>query len=356
MRELYSLTGPYFTLPAWITFPDEGGLVGQVNVGAGIHLMEIQHAAAQEWLTTIGAFRERGRWWAPDKVIGQHFERCEDQDVNPEMLVEWRPWQRTVKYRKVKREPMADAVHAEDEFFHEFAKLGWLPGPLQTRAMEARVIWQAFLQHAMHWLLNEQRPVDFLFFTLHALPVRKNWKEIACSEWITITKSRKGKMPLGLKPYQNRVTWTSRCLLAPQMTAINPKTRRITWTLEAVANPAWDEFCLKYERHRGYGHSPLPAYAVGVRTRLSQKQQELSLIYADYLSRIRLPYLQLGPKFAFRAALSPFAKGPAGETHYLRPPTGLVAAYDYWSRQEVPPVEPIDGGSEAGAVPEVPLV
>lgn len=41
-----------------------------------------------------------------------------------------------------------------------------------------RYIWKAIKDGMMHWLINNQKPINFELFTIHPMPFRANWKEI----------------------------------------------------------------------------------------------------------------------------------------------------------------------------------
>src|SRR5688572_23302282 len=156
-RELWSLRGAFWALPISVEWLDTKE-VASIRIGAGVRLLDIQREAAAERLKALGAEFHSNRWWLATSDLERFC--APEGEADPESVVEWRPPDRA-KFRQVKWN--RERMHARDQFFHEFAKTGWV----QNRHA-AGVLWFAFCKFMMHWLVNEQRAVDLGFCRLVA--------------------------------------------------------------------------------------------------------------------------------------------------------------------------------------------
>ncbi len=349
MRELRQLKGPYWALPLQVEWVRAGVDPGQLILGEDVPLLKIQMAAARNRLLEAGAWEQQGALWLGQDALDQ-IAPSVPYNEDPEQLVEWRPWNDTVEYRKEpwrgKNAERRESARNRDEFFHEFCKLGWVHEP-----WVAEILWDAFMQHAMHWLLNEQRPVDFFFFQLHALPFRPNWKEMV--------------RQLELTRYCDRITGEARWkdpeewFLDSRLTSLDENKFKLQWMLEVLPTRNWKEFSSRYERARWRWptiNSDRRRYALRTLRLVKLKVPHLKKIYDDYFSRVSAPYLGLRSECCAGDAISPKTKIAPGRMEDC--PDSLPSASRYalrlgqdrefdWSRYS---------GTKVGTVPDVPTV
>ena len=176
MRELFSISGEYWTVPIWVDHSYEGkvgaGIVC-VRIGAGVPLLKKQRTLALEKLIQAGATFSEGKHFIEFGKLLSIAQR-EEKGMDPEDVVYWRPLHQKVTYTCPKpKNPKQAARKEKDEFFYEFSRKGWIRNPVQ-----AEILWNAFMLHTLDWIINECKPVNFVFFELSACPFRPDWKEI----------------------------------------------------------------------------------------------------------------------------------------------------------------------------------
>lgn len=176
MRELFSISGEYWTVPIWVDHSYEGkvgaGIVC-VRIGAGVPLLKKQRTLALEKLIQAGATFSEGKHFIEFGKLLSIAQR-EEKGMDPEDVVYWRPLHQKVTYTCPKpKNPKQAARKEKDEFFYEFSRKGWIRNPVQ-----AEILWNAFMLHTLDWIINECKPVNFVFFELSACPFRPEWKEI----------------------------------------------------------------------------------------------------------------------------------------------------------------------------------
>lgn len=164
--ELWVLRSAGWSLPILVRWKDK---IAGISIGAGIPLLNIQRAAAQEFLKECGAGAEGGRYWMARERFLLVAVRAQE-GIQPEDCVEWSGGMFRGKVGNIGLKP-------GHEFIEDYCKHGMVSDPIK-----AAIIWQSFIKHALHWLVNKQKPLDIGFATLLALPLRVNWKDILLAQ------------------------------------------------------------------------------------------------------------------------------------------------------------------------------
>lgn len=344
-RELWRLTGAYWALPIGVDFPDDQTDVAIVRIGHGLCLLNIQRETALARLTDVGASRVASRL----TILRSQLETVASPatETDPEKVVEWNPSE-PLRYRAPKGNP--DEARNRDEFFHDFAKIGWVPNPVQ-----AEVLWQAFCRHALHWLINKGKPVDLGFCELHAIPMRPNWKEIV---WAYHYNSGV-KVPT----IEELTTWLTHEELTMFARALPDKSGRvqtknhILWSIDVALKRPWWRESMRYERaKRNRRHyrfkGELFRYLGGTKELLVRMLPVTRKLYEAYLSIIRRPFVVLNTKWAKGRVLSRKRCERRGYVTKPRHERVVPVTHDFGS-ESGSPVEPEAHGS-LGAVRAVP--
>lgn len=319
-RELWSLSDAYWTIPLWVEWRDGQTDIASVQIGAGVCLLEIQKTTATERLQAIGGEFVNEQWTLPRQYL-ERFCR-EEGEVNPESVVEWRPPER-VKYRKLSMSATIRGQQTKgwDEFFHEFVKAGWISTP-----EAAEVLWLAFCKHALHWLANEQKPVDMGFCQICPVPLRGNWKALLLQSHLKsgVQPPRVANSAL-LGMVADQVT-------KPEFNAWE-KPHRMLWGLEVLPEKAWYRASAEFEANR-WPHDQQPChrrmqtYCGWVRASIKRALPHLTKLYAAYLANLKNPGARLVAVILPSGKASTRVSQRRGATMAVPPPDLVPERYD----------------------------
>lgn len=338
-KEIWSLSGPFWVLPVSVEWPEGQRDIAAIRIGGGIKLLDVQREVAVERLKAIGAEFYNNRWMLMRPLLEKF---CSPEGwIDPETIVEWRPLDR-VKYRSV---PAGERERYKnlDEFFHEFSKTGWINNPYK-----AEVLWMAFCKHALHWLVNEQKPVDMGFCTLFPLPVRANWKSLLLQRHIEY----------GTELNLSKLIWPiAEEIFDPQFNAWDKRKRHIYWTLEVLPGRAWFRATIRYERARKYRNGRLKGelkkYAGAIKDSIKRSLPQLAKCYAAYLSQIKKPGARLAAELLASGKASQAARRGRCDPVRVPPAAVVPSGYDARVQAQVPPVELGDPEQENSGVRDV---
>lgn len=358
-RELWSVRGPYFSLPISVEWPGDQREVAAIRIGGGIRLLDIQIEAAAARLQAIGAeYEARGetgkRWW----LVRSKLEAfCVPEGfVDPQSVVEWRPIER-IKYR----DETNQKLRARDEFFYEFCKTGWMTNPYK-----AELIWFAFCKHALHWCVNEQKPVDMGFCHLVPVPLRANWKSILFDRFRTMGYGAFAKVMPGTRSVEfitlvgnellkgECTSWSARQTAnAPER---SQRPRHIYWTLECLPGRSWWRATIAYERGRRKAEKKgeIARYCRKVSETIKRSLPILAKLYANYISTVKTPAARVSSQLTASGKASKAPGKKRGRSFNATPPPVVHPAYDLRRQAEVAPVELGDTAEENCEVRELP--
>ena len=119
------------------------------------------------------AFEQDGsKWLLRPRSLEQVAFKC--SGVTPKFYLKWPGEFTGGTVTEVKEKPLyKDDVCADEDFVRYVAnQIGNLD------IAHLRLVFNAFCWNALRYMLNEYRPIDFGFATIHALPYRKNWAPI----------------------------------------------------------------------------------------------------------------------------------------------------------------------------------
>lgn len=334
MRELWTISTNYWRLPISVEWPEGQSDVAFVRIGHGLQLLPSMRAAVDTVLDPVSE-KTGGKYRVMAADLKRIAQPSEEED--PEKVIEWRQWNHNVRYRKALKSD-SERVKARDEFFHEFCKSGWMMDPVQ-----AEILWNAFCRHIAHWLLNEQRPVDFGLFDLYAMPYRPNWKEIVLA-WQMETPEVPFKM---LLQRDELFMWGS-----------HPK--RILWSLESVPSEQWWVECLRYERKQAsWRHimkHDVRRYATSLSGRAMLKMGSAKRAFESFLSQIRRPYLVAYTERVLRGTVTRIKTALKAKRKESRGPSMVPFSYDARRKSVTTPIRLPDPTAAVGDVPVVPPV
>lgn len=159
--ELWVLCGrspALFQLPYYVTWQKKN----EATIEPAFPLRGFEIEAAARILALHG--RVSGSQW----VISRSMLECVADHVNgnPEEFYCWgRP--------RPKEQRAVDGREERSEFIDSLFQAGIGESPEQLT-----FFWREFCQHAAHWLINKEKPVDMIFLRLHNCPYRPNWKTL----------------------------------------------------------------------------------------------------------------------------------------------------------------------------------
>lgn len=288
MRELYAITHDYWTLPVTADYPDDQEQFALVRIGAGIPMLQIQREVIGKLLDTLGERKTPTRWVIPKENLEAYGELFTG---DPESVVDWRPI--TTRVKSNTDVPMN---RIDDEFFVEFVKKGFV-----KNTAVAKVLWKAYCQHCLHWMINKRGTVDLLFCQLIPLPYRPNWKSFLLNEWLRGQK-RKSIKPPALEPsVQEVVKAAAAPMRSPSILWFNKKERYIYWSIEVKAGSLW--YKMVAAREEAKKHRMSSGYFKAIVNDLRQAIPKASKIYAAFLREISRPGFQY-----YSSSKSPFEK------------------------------------------------
>lgn len=362
-REIWRLQGAYWSLPISVEWPGEQREVAAIRIGGGIRLLDIQLEAAQARLKAIGAeYEARGdtgrRWWLVRSKL-EAFCVLEGF-VDPQSVVEWRPMGR-IKYR----DETNQTLRARDEFFYEFCKAGWMTNPYK-----AELFWFAFCKHALHWLVNEQKPVDMGFCQLVAVPLRANWKSILFDRFRKMGYGGFGQPTMPGTTSVEFITLVGNELLKGECTSWSSiqrsnkpersqRPRHIYWTLECLPGRSWWRATIAYERGRRKAQKKgeIARYCRRVSETIKRLLPILAKLYANYISTVKTPAARISSQLTASGKASKAPGKKRGRNFNATPPAVVHPAYDLRRQTEVAAVEfgdPAEENCEVRDLPDLP--
>lgn len=277
MRELYAITHDYWTLPVTADYPDDQDQFALVRVGAGIPMLQIQREVIGKLLDTLGSRKTPTRWVIPKENLEAYGELFTG---NPESVVDWRPITTRVHVNTD-----TQMNHVDNEFFVEFVKKGFV-----KNTAVAKVLWKAYCQHCLHWMINKRGTVDLLFCKLTPLPYRPNWKSFLLNEWLKSNKKKSVKPPVFEQDVKKWIKAASTPMLSPSILWFNKKERYIYWSIEVKAGSLWYRMVAAKEAARK--HRLTMTYFSSIVNDLKSVIPEATKIYAAFLREISRPGFQ----------------------------------------------------------------
>lgn len=333
MREIWKLVNDYWALPLGVEWPEGQRDVAFVRLGGGIQLLQCQREAGEEKLLASKAERLHGGKF---RILAIDLKKVAEPTKldDPEMVVEWRPWPRVVRYAN-KGGPASsmDNVNNRAEFIHEFCKTGWIMDPLQ-----AEITWNAFARHCLHWLLVESRPVDLGFIRLHALPYRPNWKEIVMG-W----SFNQPEVPIE--------EWLKR----GELGMWNRIPKRWYWSLDIEYLENWWDESLRIEqarlneRRNPHRFGQLEKYYGAFCRFVHQKTVYAKRVYNSFVSAIARPYVVVNEERNARGVVT----RKRGAIRPPDPPDLVPIAYDIRRKSVTIPAQVGDPAKAMGAMSDV---
>ena len=159
--EYWVVCGPTWRLP--IRIVEWHDTMAELAADSPVPLLQCQQAALKEMLEPV-VFTRGGKSWAfkPDLQKVAHVATAQDA----ESLVEWMPGVRKG----------ASAEFQDNEFIRAYCASDYAVGK-DPVIMDA--IWVSFLKFCLHWLVNEEKEIDFGFARIIPLFLRKNWSNVA---------------------------------------------------------------------------------------------------------------------------------------------------------------------------------
>ncbi len=147
-----------FRIPYFVVWDDNKGKLVEAVI-----LRPNERAAAGSILGLHGQFKDRHWWVSRDKL-----ERIASKTPggDPESYLTWgqpRPEDKRPNPEKLER----------NEFIESLYQAG-----VGKSVEELTYYWHEFCQHAAHWMINKEKPVDMYFIRLHNCPYRANWKTL----------------------------------------------------------------------------------------------------------------------------------------------------------------------------------
>lgn len=287
MRELWAVKGPYWTLPIGVEWGETD--VAKVRIGCGAPLLKIQRDELAVLLNRHGR-QVVGKWY----VVRARLETfaIHKPDGDPELLVEWRGPNVAVTFNN---------EETQSKERSEFCQAFTTHTGLFATGKTAEIVWVAFCNFALQWMLNRCRPVPMGFAELSALPMRVDWKQS-----LTRMERDKGKamreegygrtVQGGMKPEEvSRLIKRGVCdhLLASQLTAWNESRRLIHWTLDVRPLPHFEVATKLLESER-YSRRSKFGYFRSVITSMKAIIPSALKLYAEYLYQVRRPFVVLG--------------------------------------------------------------
>jgi len=283
--ELWELIGGHWRLPIRVVWNDD---VGDVRIGAGLRLLECQWDAADKTLERI-LLRRFGNTFT---VTRSELSTCAvpSKHSNPEAIVEWIPNRPSTLGVEHERESGAP------EFIEKYCESGY---SVISDPVVATVVWASLQKWMLHWLLNEQKPVDIMFAKLVPLCLRRNWCAAAAkAEHMQMQRSNKGKR----KKKHNEKTFLSPkisemidrgvadFLVGQYATGYDEKHKICPYLIEVVPNERWIKSVLTVENSK----KSTGRYMDRVNHQMRKQLPDALEIYSQYLQEANFPGAAIG--------------------------------------------------------------
>lgn len=268
MRSLWSLAHDHWTLPLWVEIHDD---MAAIRVGAGLHLLTCQRAAAEERLKECGATYSRARWWLQVDQLQEIATESVAED--PEALVIWRPQAFAMKRQAV------------DPFYIEWCKLGPIPDPVV-----AEMIARSLFKHMLGWMLNQEKSVNLQFCTLHPVPYRPNWKSVILSDELG-----ERQLPKPKSEWFQPAPMVRRGVLGhlshSKLTFYNEEDGLFYWGIEAAPTTMWYRMVRAVEKERRRRSRTMLDYLNAFKDAVRRLLPASLTLYKRFLDEVSKPYV-----------------------------------------------------------------
>jgi hypothetical protein len=249
--EVWVLQGHSWRLPLLVTWPEQFD-VAFVKPHPIIRDIKSMLRVANDTLTPLECRSDPDGWWVQSKALHQVAQRAHNRE--PDELIYWI---NPKEYAGTSIHVMKDEKGAAErsEFFNRL--LSRLSIPWITSVQDMEVLWRIFCGAMMDWLVNEQKPIDLMFCTLHPSPFRNGWARI----------------------WQNRNGWSEKFTgsLHPSYHAFSKTAKVCYWFLEVIPKKNWWRSTRKAEKVRRseYGSKRYLKYWLKIRDRLREQTKAL---------------------------------------------------------------------------------
>lgn len=157
------------------------------------------------------------------------------EGITPELHHVWKG-QRSMKPGK--REMKGEVMLSDDDLHEEFLKE--IVSRTQIVSLPSmKVIWRAFIQTSLQWLLVKRKPINLGFMHAFAVPYRENWKSIlmrgfpkAYRCFAQTTKEEEEKEMV--------ITGLIDAFYGKELLEVVPTANHVHWKVEGVPTRLWD--------------------------------------------------------------------------------------------------------------------
>lgn len=159
-RELWALTGPGWVLPLGVEWGESRDLA-RVRIGGGMHVLESWRKEVKPMLDRIAMSHTENCWMILRPAL--EVLATPTLETDPEELVDWRPRSRRINLGGPRMRTDAPTERKNDrrKFWEGFIAETSLP--FMRTPEQAELFLHLLHTYMMHWLLNEQKPVDLIF-------------------------------------------------------------------------------------------------------------------------------------------------------------------------------------------------
>lgn len=293
-KGLYVVTRGWWSLPFWCEYAGRTVRLERACPFTGAQEREIALL-----LEPSGA-EKRGVFWHVPALFFAAIAAPVPSHLSPDSLVKWNPSQPAIPIPP----PATSGLSAQEEaFLRDFWERHRAGG--ETFG-ELVVLWRMIGNHAMHWMINKEKPVEFGFLTLHPVPFRPGWRTLV-NEWVpgVISALRRIASAVRKRCHANNSNFPG-IMADERLLAINPKTRCIHRFVEVTMGKLWWKNVDRRERKRratlgphGYakaveasvGRATESAYALLVETLATSSRPCGKLVDRERAGRVELvPY------------------------------------------------------------------
>lgn len=150
----------------------------------------------------------------------------------------------------------------------------------------AMFVWWSIKESMAYWFKNEQKPVDFDYFTIQPMPYRVNWKEILFGLHQKCVKQfHKPKNEWLSDP---DILALAKDLAHPDLMAVIPPGFML-WSLEIQTHHPMDDELADGERTRYRSSKELWHYTKYYEGCVRRRMQDTLSAYAAWLEKIKIP-------------------------------------------------------------------
>ena len=183
--------------------------------------------------------------------------------------------------------------HVSDE---RFLKMAWKMSPIADFKV-FKMVWIALCQAMPHRLIIDMIPIDFGWAKLHALPYRKNWKQIALSRipnYLEIMRNTQGNT-LFQRALQTELPMHLRntVMIALDGEYKHQAQRTFCWTLEVEEGAEFHEWtrALEQQRNSEAGRKGYAAQWAGI---INKQLTDIIRVFHSFATQTSAPAAQLG--------------------------------------------------------------